>query len=232
MLEVQDLHSYYGLSHVLQGVSFTVPEGSVAALLGRNGAGKTTALRSIMGLMPGRTGRIELAGEDISNRRPHQIARLGVSYVSETRGIFASLSVLENLRLPLRVAGRREGPELARTFALFPRLAERRHQPARVLSGGEQQMLAIARGLLLAPRLLILDEPTEGLAPVVVQEIEDRLRGLKQDGLTILLVEQNLPFATRLADRVYVLGKGQIRWQGTAENLRANDEIKRTWLGI
>ena len=230
MLSVQEIHSYYGDSYILHGVSLQVREGAVVALLGRNGAGKTTTLKSIMGLVPPRRGEILLKGQAITGSRPHAVARRGVAYLPETRGIFPSLSVLENLRL---AAGRRPGPwDLERVLEMFPKLRERGSNGGNQLSGGEQQMLAIARALLLNPDLLILDEPTEGLAPIVVKDIQARLRALKEAGLTILLVEQSFPFATDLADEVYVLGKGRIRWQGSSAEIQADHDVQREWLGV
>ncbi len=230
MLSVQEIHSYYGDSYILHGVSLQVREGAVVALLGRNGAGKTTTLKSIMGLVPPRRGEILLKGQAITGSRPHAVARRGVAYLPETRGIFPSLSVLENLRL---AAGRRPGPwDLERVLEMFPKLRERGSNGGNQLSGGEQQMLAIARALLLNPDLLILDEPTEGLAPIVVKDIQTRLRALKEAGLTILLVEQSFPFATDLADEVYVLGKGRIRWQGSSAEIQADHDVQREWLGV
>ncbi|MCP1335869.1 ABC transporter ATP-binding protein [Futiania mangrovi] len=230
MLEVENLHTYYGPSHILHGVSLSVPEGKVVALLGRNGAGKTTTLRSIIGLTPPRRGHVRFRGEDITGARPHRLARLGLSYMPETRGIFPSLSVEENLTL---VAGRREGRwTLERVYELFPRLRERRRNGGAQLSGGEQQMLAIARALLLNPEVLLLDEPTEGLAPIVVRDIRERLAFVKEAGMTVLLVEQNFRFATQLADHLYVLGKGAVQWSGTPAEIEAEPGVLHTWLGV
>ena len=230
MLQVEDIHTYYGASHILQGVSLSVAEGEVVALLGRNGAGKTTTLRSIIGLNPPRQGRVQFRDRDITGKRPYALARLGLSYMPESRGIFPSLSVEENLTL---VEGRRKGPwSLETVYDLFPRLKERRANGGAQLSGGEQQMLAIARALLLNPELLILDEPTEGLAPIVVKDIRERLRLVKDSGMTILLVEQNFRFATGLADRVYVLGKGAIQWSGSSGAIVADEGVQHTWLGV
>ncbi len=207
-----------------------MPRGGVVALLGRNGAGKTTTLRSVMGLTPARRGRVVFDGEEITLRRTQWIARRGLSFLPETRGIFPSLSVEENLAI---AAGRRPGPwTLERIYRLFPRLDERRAQGGGVLSGGEQQMLAIARALLLNPELLILDEPTEGLAPVIVREVQRHLQAVKDEGLTILLVEQSFHFATALADTAYVLGKGRVQWQGASAALVADTEVQKAWLGI
>lgn len=230
MLSVENIHSYYGASHILHGVSLEVAKGEVVALLGRNGAGKTTTLRSIVGLTPPKQGHIRLQGEETTRRKPHAMARLGVAYMPETRGIFPSLSVYENLTL---AAGRRPGPwTVPRIFEIFPRLEARRTNGGAQLSGGEQQMLAIARTLLLNPDLLLLDEPTEGLAPIIVQDIEARLEAIKREGMTILLVEQNFRFATNLADRVYVLGKGAIQWSGSTGEILADEKTQKTWLGV
>lgn len=230
MLIVEDIHTYYGDSYVLHGVSLAVNKGAVVALLGRNGAGKTTTLKSIMGVVPPRRGRILLDGVAITGCRPYTIARKGVSYLPEHRGLFPSLSVLENLKL---FEGRRPGPwTLKRVLNMFPQLEQRSSSGADRLSGGEQQMLAIARSLLLNPELLILDEPTQGLAPIIVNEIRERLRELKHEGLTILLVEESFHFATDLADLIYVLGKGANRWTGTSDEIRADHDVQSRWLGV
>ena len=229
LLEVEDLHAYYGESHVLQGVSLAVPKGSVVALMGRNGAGKTTTMRAIVGLVPPRRGAVRFAGTSIAGRRTYAIAQGGMALVPETRGIFPSLTVLENLT----VAARGAGPwTLARAFATFPRLEQRTRNLGGQLSGGEQQMLSIARALMTHPDLLMLDEPGEGLAPIIVQDIHRILADLKDEGVTMLLVEKNFAFATGLADTVYVIGKGQVRWQGRAEDLKGAEDVKATWLGV
>ena len=234
LLQLEAVHASYGDGDVLQGVSLTASAGRVLSLLGRNGAGKTTVLKTIMGILPPRAGSIRFAGGDIAGAAPHRIARAGLGYVPETRGIFPSLSVLENLTVAARAGARGNGVPwtLERVFELFPRLHERRHGGGARLSGGEQQMLAIARALLTNPRLLLLDEPTEGLAPVVVDGIEQVLRQLKATGLAILLVEQNLPFALAFADEVAVLGKGQVRWSGTPADFAGADAVKQRWLGL
>ena len=232
LLRVEAVDTFYGRSHVLQGLSLSVDRGSVVALLGRNGAGKSTVLKSIMGIVAAARGSIRFAGEAIHHLSPHRIARRGIAYVPEDRGIFASLTVDEHLGLNRpRSAGRRR-VTAAQLYEDFPLLAERRRHRGNQLSGGEQQMLAIARALTLAPRLLVLDEPTEGLAPVVVERIAAIVHTLKTTGMTMLIVEQNYPFATELADGVYVLGKGRVRWQGTAAELEDNPEIRATWLGV
>jgi branched-chain amino acid transport system ATP-binding protein len=234
LLELSDVRASYGDGDVLQGVSLAVPAGRVLSLLGRNGAGKTTLLKTIMGILRPLAGSIRFAGTAIAGAPSFRIARAGLGYVPETRGIFPSLSVLENLTLAARDGAGASGERwtLERVFRLFPRLYERRHGGGGRLSGGEQQMLAIARALLTNPRLLLLDEPTEGLAPIVIAEIEQVLSALKASGLAILLVEQNLPFALAFADDVAVLGKGQVRWTGTPADFAAAEEVKHRWLGL
>ena len=228
LLALDAVDAFYDRSHVLQSLSMTVESGTVVALLGRNGAGKSTTLKTIMGIVPAWAGRMRFDGADITGLPIHRVAKLGIAYVPEDRGVFASLTVQEHLTL----AKVRGGWPLGRIYEAFPRLAERRDHHGTQLSGGEQQMLSIARALTLAPRLLILDEPTEGLAPVIVEEIAAIAERLKAEGLTMLLVEQNYPFAARIADRVYVLGKGRIRWEGTPTELEEDEEVKHTWLGI
>ena len=217
LLGVEDLHAWYGESHVLHGMSFTVGEGEVVTLLGRNGAGKTTTLRAIMGIAAGRRGSIVFEGHEIVQLSSDRIARLGIAYCPEERGIFSSLSVEENLRLPPVV--RPGGMTIAEIHAIFPNLAERRKSQGTKLSGGEQQMLAIGRILRTGAKLLLLDEPTEGLAPVIVQQIGAVIRALKSKGFTILLVEQNFRFAATVADRHYVVENGRVI------DLIRNDEI-------
>ena len=228
MLEVDAIHTFYGESHVLHGASLRVQPGEVVALLGRNGAGKTTLVRSIVGFEHPRSGRIAWEGYLIHRLPPYAIARRGLGLVPQGRRIFAPLSVAENLRFAERPG--RWTPE--RVYAIFPRLRERAAQGGGTLSGGEQQMLAIGRALLTNPRLLVLDEPSEGLAPLIVRELGRVLTGLKAEGLSMLLVEQNLALALRVADRVYVMNKGQIVYHGTRDELGANEEIKRRYLGV
>ena len=208
MLEIRDLHAYYGESHVLHGVTLSIPAGEVVTLLGRNGAGKTTTLRSIMGIVPRAEGSIRLQGKELVGLAPFRIGRLGIGFVPEERGIFASLDVEENLLLPPQVQP--GGLSVAEIFELFPNLKERLRSQGTRLSGGEQQMLAIARILRTGARLLLLDEPTEGLAPVIIQQIGRVIRTLKEKGFTVLLVEQNFRFAATLADRHYVMEDGQV----------------------
>ena len=230
LLHLESINTYYQESHVLQGVTLEVAAGTVVGLLGRNGAGKSTTLKSIMGITPVSSGRIVFAGTDLTRLASYRIARQGVAYVPEERGIFPSLTVAEHLTL---VPGDANGAwNLSRVYDEFSNLAERRDYHGRQLSGGEQQMLSIARALLLNPRLLILDEPTEGLAPIIVEDIARIISQLKTEGMTMLLVEQNYPFAVGLAEQLYVLGKGRIRWQGSAAALEADADIKHTWIGV
>jgi branched-chain amino acid transport system ATP-binding protein len=228
MLQVDGVHTYYGDSHVLHGVSLEVRAGEAVALLGRNGVGKTTLIRTVVGFTPPRDGSVRLDGEAIHRLPPHAIARRGVGLVPQGRRIFAPLSVRENLLL-----GARRGPfTTVRVHELFPRLRERQGQGGGTLSGGEQEMLAVGRALMTNPRLLVLDEPSEGLAPLIVREIGRLLLRLKQEGLSILLVEQNVRLALRVADRVYVMSKGQIVYHGQASALAANEDVKRRFLGV
>jgi branched-chain amino acid transport system ATP-binding protein len=228
VLEVDAIHTYYDESHVLHGVSLRVAPGEAVALLGRNGAGKTTAIRSIVGFTPPRAGRVLFEGQAIERWPAYRIARRGLALVPQGRRIFAPLSVRENLLL----GARSEGWTLERVFELFPRLRERQAQLGGTLSGGEQQMLAIGRALLTNGRLLLLDEPSEGLAPLIVREIGTILTALKAERLSLLLVEQNYHLALRVADRVYVMNKGQIVYEGTPAGLEADEEVKRRYLGV
>ena len=231
MLDLQDVESGYGDTQVLHGLTVHAQPGRVLAILGRNGAGKSTLLKTVMGLLPTRAGDIRLDGTALNGKRPFDIAKLGIAYVPETRDIFPSLSVRENLML---AAARFGGGDwtMERVIALFPRLGERMDNGGAQLSGGEQQMLAIARALLMNPRLLILDEPTEGLAPIIVKLIHDKLQELRAAGLAMLLVEQNFGFATSLADDVVVVSKGQVVWTGTPAEIRADVQAQHRWLGI
>ena len=219
-LEADGLQTYYGKSHILHGVSLKVAEGKITALLGRNGAGKTTTLRSLMGLTPAREGRVTIFGKDTTRWPAFRIAASGVGYVPEGRRIFANLSVEENLRVPLE----REGKwTLERAYELFPRLAERKLSRGRQLSGGEQEMLSIARALLLNPRLLILDEPSQGLAPLVVREVFQIVAQMRGEGISVLLVEQNARMSLEIADHAYVLDDGAIVHSGPASALAADE---------
>jgi branched-chain amino acid transport system ATP-binding protein len=232
LLALDDIHTYLGDSYVIQGVSLVVAPGQVVALLGRNGAGKTTTLRSIMGMVRPRRGRVNFDARDITSLATFEIARARIAFVQETRAIFPSLSVEENLAIAARPAANGKGWTVERIFHDFPKLADRRRNGGNQLSGGEQQMLAIARALVANPRLLLLDEPSEGLAPLIIRQIADIIHGLRSTGITMLLVEQNFALATELADHIAVLGKGRVRWSGTSEELRQADEIRRTWLGV
>ena len=231
LLRVQDVYTAYGLSQVLFGVNLEVIRGECVCLLGRNGVGKTTTMRSIMGLTPSTRGRVEWKGRDITRRAPYQIAKLGIGFVPEDRRIFADLTVWENLD----VATRRTsggGFTVERVYELFPKLAELRDRQGGFLSGGEQQMLTIARTLMGNPQLLLLDEPSEGLAPLVVEHLGEQIGRLKREGLTILLAEQNVDFSLDLADRVYVLEKGAVRYEGSAQAFRADESIRHQYLAL
>ncbi|MBV2361480.1 ABC transporter ATP-binding protein [Thalassococcus sp. CAU 1522] len=232
MLELSAVQSGYGETQVLYGLSLEAKQGRVLAILGRNGAGKSTTLKTIMGLLPLKSGGIVFDGKPIADR-PFDVAKSGIAYVPETRDIFPSLTVRENLEIAAkRFGAATSGWTMERVLDLFPRLGERLDNGGTQLSGGEQQMLAIARALLMNPRLLILDEPTEGLAPIIVKLIHDKLQELKAEGLSMIIVEQNFGFATSLADDVVVVGKGQVVWTGSAEEIRADHETQHTWLGV
>jgi branched-chain amino acid transport system ATP-binding protein len=229
MLDVRHIHSYYGKSHILQGVSLAIGAGETVTLLGRNGAGKSTTLKSIAGAVRPKRGAISFNGAPLSGLATHRIATMGVCLVPEHRGIFRLLSVEENLRL----GARRDSPwQLADIYRIFPRLEERRKNGGGQLSGGEQQMLAIGRALLNHPRLLMLDEPVEGLAPVIVEEIVAQLKLIKQAGVAILLVEQNLEVCTQLADRHYIIEQGAIVYEGSNAAFAADESIKDRYLGV
>jgi len=230
MLRIENLHAWYGESHVLHGVNLGVNEGEVVSLLGRNGAGRTTTMRAIMGLTGARKGSIRIRGEETVKMPPHRIARLGVGYCPEERGIFASLSAEENLMLPPAIA--QGGMSVAEIYDMFPNLKERASSPGTRLSGGEQQMLAVARILRTGARLLLLDEISEGLAPVIVQKLAETIRTLKSKGYTIVLVEQNFRFAAPLADRFYVMEHGMIVREFAQNELAANTKMLQEYLGV
>ena len=231
MLELRDVHTYYGDSYVLQGISLQVKDSSVVALLGRNGMGKTTTIRTIIGFNPPRRGTISFKDRIISGLPANQIARMGIGLVPQGRRIFPSLSVTENLTMAARTS-RQEGWNLEKVYSLFPILKERGRNKGNLLSGGEQQMLTIARALMTNPDLLLLDEPSEGLAPVIVKEVGRIIGQLKQQGFSILLVEQNLSMALKVADYVYVISKGKIVYESQPADLKANEEIKAKFLGV
>ncbi len=227
-LTAEGLHTYYGKSHILHGVGLEVAEGRITALLGRNGAGKTTTLRTLVGLTPAREGRVTIFGVDTTRWPAFRIAASGVGYVPEGRRIFANLSVEENLKVPLE----RGGPwTIARIYELFPRLAERKFSRGRLLSGGEQEMLSIARALLLNPRLLILDEPSQGLAPLIVREVFRVVSQMRDEGISVLLVEQNARMSLEIADYAYVLDDGGIVYSGNARTLAADEGRVRALTG-
>ena len=233
LLTLENVHTYYGEAHILQGVSVAVGEGEVVTLIGRNGAGKTTTLRSIMGIVRARQGRVRLRGDDITELRTDEIARRGIAWIPEERRVLPNLTVLENLRLGM--LGRPSpngGDVLDEIFGYFPRLRERIAHRGRFLSGGEQQMLAIARGLVSRPTVMLIDEPTEGLAPILVQNLTDILAAINRRGTTILLVEQTLEVALALSHRVYVMDQGQIQFEGTPEQLRRDPTIQQRFLEI
>ena len=228
VLEAEGLQTYYGKSHILHGVGLRVGEGEIVTLLGRNGAGKSTTLRSLIGLTHPREGRIRVFGQDTTGWAPNRVAALGVGFVPEGRRIFPNLSVDENLRVPLE----RPGPwTIARVYQLFPRLNERRANKGRQLSGGEQEMLAIARALLLNPRLLMLDEPSQGLAPLIVKQVFEVIVAARKEGISVLLVEQNVRAAVEVADRAYVLDNGSIAFEGPAAEFAADEERVRALAG-
>jgi branched-chain amino acid transport system ATP-binding protein len=231
ILEIKDIHTYYRDSHVLQGVSLDVEKGDVVALLGRNGAGKTTLVHTIIGFNPSRYGKIVFNGVDITHLKTHLIARLGVGLIPQGRRVFPSLTVNENLDIAAR-PGRGLNFSMNEVLSLFPNLRARFRSRGRNLSGGEQQMLACGRALVGNPVLLMLDEPSEGLAPLLVRELENIMNQIKGQGLSILLVEQNFSFALRLADRVCVMSRGVIVYQGRPEELNANPEIRSRYLGV
>jgi len=234
LLEVSHIDTYYADSHILFDLSITVGAGEVVCLLGRNGAGKTTTIRSIAGLTPPRAGAITLRGRDIAGLPPFRVARLGIGFVPEDRRVFPNLTVHENLEVARRTWGNGSASPWSedRVFDLFPILRERRRQAGGTLSGGEQQMLTIARTLMGNPEILLLDEPSEGLAPIVVDTLREQLARLKASGLTIVLAEQNVRFVSDLGDRVYILEKGMVRYQGSMAGFIADDEARRTYLAV
>ena len=235
LVTVEDLHTYYGKSHILHGVSLHVDRGEVVGLLGRNGVGKSTTLKTIMGLVHPTRGSVQLAGKPIAGLPAHKLARMGIGYVPEDRRIFRLLTVMENLRTGLDRRGVTEARKqelLDKVFAYFPRLAERRNQAGGTLSGGEQQMLAIARAMMLEPKIILLDEPTEGLMPRMVSQIRQIIEALHGEGVAILLVEQNVPLTLEASQRVYIMEKGAVRHHCAASELRANDAVIQQYLGV
>jgi branched-chain amino acid transport system ATP-binding protein len=237
MLELNGVNTYYGNSHVLHDVSLRVEAGEIVALLGRNGVGKTTTMRTIMGLTPARRGQIRFKGTDIVRWKPYQIARAGIGFVPEERWIFPALTVHQNLLIGLKSKAytRTQGPglwTLERCYEAFPSLKKRQHAKGRTLSGGEQQMLTIARTLVGNPGMILIDEPTEGLAPKIVDAVAGIIRDIGRQGMTVLLVEQKLSIVLALAERIYVISKGMIQWHGTPGELRNNEAIRKSYLEV
>ena len=235
LVRVEDVHTYYGKSHILHGVSVAVEEGRITALLGRNGVGKSTTLKTVMGLVQPSHGTVMLDGNAITGLPPHKLARLGIGYVPEDRRIFRLLTVMENLRTGFDRSGVTEQKRKAlldKAFSYFPRLAERRSQAGGTLSGGEQQMLAIARAMMLEPKIILLDEPTEGLMPRMVSQIREIIEVLHKEGVAILLVEQNVPLTLQVSQRVYIMEKGSVRHHCAASEIKVDDPIIKQYLGV
>jgi len=232
MLEVEEIHTFYGLSHILFGVSLSIESGKVVCLLGRNGAGKSTTLKSIIGLTPPKQGSIRFKEEEIAGKQPYVLVRMGISYVPDERRIFADLTVEDNLEIAERKVEGGGGWDKERVYELFPALKDIASRRGGCLSGGEQKMLAIARALMCNPELLLLDEPTEGLAPALVKTLEDQIGTLKETGLTVLLAEQNVKTTLRLSDYGYIIDDGKIRYQGSIEELKENEEVRKKYLLI
>ena len=229
MLDIKNIHTYYGLSHILFDVSLTVSRGEVVGLLGRNGAGKSTTMRSIMGLTPPKKGRVLFNDEDITGEKPYLLFRKGIGYVPDDRRVFADLTIDDNLEIVHR---RSKAWNKNRLYDMFPALGEIRSRKAGNLSGGEQQMLTIARALMGGPEILLLDEPTEGLAPLIVRDLEEQILKLRDAGISILLSEQNTKSALKMINRVYVIDNGRIRFEGTVDELEANEEVKKKYLMV
>ena len=232
ILTVEKINTFYGDSHILFDVDMGIDEGEVVSLLGRNGAGKTTTLRSIMGLTPPRAGSVRWLGEEVQRLKPHEIARKGLGFVPEDRRIFSRLSVEENLEIGAFKLERPSGWTLERIYGLFPKLEQLKAHKGNELSGGEQQMLAIARALMGTPKLVLLDEPSEGLAPAIVKDVGEMIGTLQDEGIAVLLVEQNTRFACRLSDRVYIIDNGRVRFDGTVAELEADEELKSRYLAV
>jgi branched-chain amino acid transport system ATP-binding protein len=235
LVQIEDLHTYYGKSHILHGVSLKVAPGEVVGLLGRNGVGKSTTLKTIMGLVQPSQGKILLEGNPITGMQSHKLARLGIGYVPEDRRIFRLLTVMENLRTGLdraNVDEARKKALLDKAFTYFPRLAERRSQAGGTLSGGEQQMLAIARAMMLEPKIILLDEPTEGIMPRMVSQIREIIEVLHKEGVAILLVEQNVPLTLEASQRIYIMEKGMVRHHAAASELKVDDPVIQQYLGV
>ena len=231
MLEVNDLHAYYGKSHILHGVHLSVRQGEIVSLLGRNGVGRSTTAKAVMGMVAAR-GSIRFKGRELLGRKPHDIARLGVGYVPENRDIFPDLTVKQNLMLGMKSARQKGRWSMDDMYALFPRLKERENTPGGVLSGGEQQMLTLCRTLMGDPDLIMIDEPTEGLAPKIVELVGSFLKEVEKRGISILLVEQKLAIALDISERLYVMGHGHIVFEGTPQDLKNNEAVRKEWLEV
>lgn len=232
MLEVEEIHTFYGLSHILFGVSLSIESGKVVCMLGRNGAGKSTTLKSIIGITPPKKGSIRFKGEEITGKQPFMLVRMGIGYAPDERRIFADLTVEDNLEIAERKVEGGERWDKERAYEVFPVLENIGSRRGGCLSGGEQKMLAIARALMCNPELLLLDEPFEGLAPVMVKVLEDQIGTLKETGLTVLLAEQNVKTTLRLSDHGYIIDDGKIRYQGSVEELKENEEVRKKYLLI
>jgi len=234
MLEVRDIHSYYGKSHILHGVSLDLKEGELVCLLGRNGVGKSTTLKSIMGIVQPKSGSIKLNNQELIGKEPYEIAHIGVGYVPEDRRIFRSLTVHENLLMGIKSGQKGNGNDwtVDKVYKLFPRLEERRNNKGGHLSGGEQQMLTTVRTLMGNPKVILVDEPTEGLAPLIVKDVLEMLSAVRQSGVTVLMVEQNFKAAIKVANRFYIMSKGQIVFTGDTEALLAAEEIRKNYLEV
>lgn len=230
MLKVEEIHTYYGMSHILFGVSLNVSKGEIVCLLGRNGAGKSTTMRSIMGLTPPRQGKISFKGNTIAGKKPYQLARSGIGYVPDNRRVFADLTVKDNLEISERIISGENSWNVDSVYDFFPALRQIDSRKAGFLSGGEQQMLTIARALMTNPEFLLLDEPTEGLAPMIIEILEKQISVLRDKGLTVLLAEQNLNVSLNLSNRGYIIDNGVIRYHGSVEDLRDNEEIRKKYL--
>ena len=228
-LEIKNLHKYYGLVHMLKGVSLNVNEGEIISILGRNGAGKTTTIKSIMGLAPSSEGSVILKGEEITNFEPHEVAKKGISFVPASRGIFTTLTAYENLKIFYLKHSKWNIDDV---FKLFPKLEKLKFRNGNSLSGGEQQMLAIGRSLVINPSVIMLDEPSQGLAPMIVEDVKEMLLKLKKEGMSIILVEQNLQTALDVADRVYILDQGEIVFEGKSQELSKNKKLTLKFLGV
>jgi branched-chain amino acid transport system ATP-binding protein len=236
MLEVKDIHSYYGKSHILHGVSLELKQGELVCLLGRNGVGKSTTLKSIMGIVRPTQGSIQFDGQELAGSQPYQIARLGVGYVPEDRRIFRSLTVQENLMMGIQRTKNSSSPEgvwsIEKVYGVFPKLRERSGNKGSHLSGGEQQMLTVARTLMGNPKLILVDEPTEGLAPLIVKDVLEMLSAVRKSGVTVLMVEQNFKAAIKVADRFYIMAKGQMVFEGDTQALLAAEEVRKNYLEV